>query len=308
VGHGILILNNNGVTPATMFVRGNLVMATQMPGNTDVNGATGVINVNGGILNVAGDIIDGSGASTLNIDGGGLVDLKPDGDTVAGNLSVDTLSIIDGTLTNYSVLAVSTIALPGPVTQLTVYPGQILAPAGVAKTGTLNVTGNLQLRGTAELDVAKNGAILSSDKIVTTGVLDLGGALKVRVIGGALAIGDKFTLISGTSVANSFASLELSSPGAGLAWTNRLAVDGSIQVIASGEPTDLPSLTLSAASGSVTISWPSAYTSFTLRGQTNSISTGVSGNWGTVAGAVNNQVVLPINTANGAVFFELFKP
>ena len=95
--------------------------------------------------------------------------------------------------------------------------------------------------------------------------------------------------------------------GLGLAWTNKTLTDGSIAVIASSEPTTPPTIAINNSQTAITLSWPTAYTSFTLRGQTNPVTIGLRNNWGPVSGVVGNQVTIPINPANGCVFFQLFQ-
>jgi hypothetical protein len=226
----------------------------------------------------------------------------PDGSR--GNIAVDTLNLSNGTLMDYSTLAVSTIAMSDAVTEFVVEQGETLSPAGDT-IGTLNVTGGaLRLQGKLALDVRKVGTTLSSDKIV--GDVTYGGALEVRRLGDALVVGDKFTLFSAPIPANTFSSVALPAPGAGLTFTNKLAIDGTIEVISSGEPAEPPRLAFTQAGTSLTISWPIAYTTFVLRGQTNS--TGVSNNWGPVTGVSGNQVTLSIDPANRFVIFDLINP
>src|SRR5439155_9642029 len=180
VGHGSLKVNNDpGVGPALLTVRSNLVMAVQQPGNTDVNGSTAVININGGTLAVAGDIVDGAGLSTISIDGGGQLDLKPAGDATPGNVSVDVLNLTDGIITNYATLSVSNINLLGPITQFTVYPGQTIAPIAAGVIGTLSVAGYVTLRGGTDMDISKIDNNMTADKLTVSGTLDLGGTLTV---------------------------------------------------------------------------------------------------------------------------------
>ena len=309
VGRGILNVNNDSFfEPASLTVNSNLVMAVQLPGNTDASGSTATINLNGGILAVAGDITDGKGLSTININNGGMLDLMPAGDSTPGNISVDILNLTDGILTNYATLSVSTITLAGSVNQFTVHPGQTIAPIAVGTIGTLNVTGNLILRGTLDMDIRKVGGALSADSLAVTGTTDLGGTLRVRFSGNdSLAEGDKFTLISAQALANSFTTIILPPAGSGLAWANNILIDGSIEVIASGEPRTPPTLTINKSPTSITLSWPAAYTSFVLRGQTNPITVGLSNNWGVVSGVVGNQITISRDPAVGAVFFQLFQ-
>ena len=309
VGHGSLKVNNDpGVGPALLTVRSNLVMAVQQPGNTDVNGSTAVININGGTLAVAGDIVDGAGLSTISVDSGGKLDLKPAGDATPGNVSVDILNITDGIITNFATLSVSNINLLGPITQFTVYPGQTIAPIAAGVIGTLSVAGDVTLRGGTVMEISKIDSTLTADLLAVTGTLDLGGTLTVAFSGNTnLVVGDKFTLFSSPAFANSFTTVNLPPAGSGLAWTNKIQFDGSIEAIANGEPAAPPTIAANYSPTSISLSWPAAYTSFALRGQTNPITVGLSNNWGLVPGVVGNQVTIPRNPANGSVFFQLFQ-
>jgi hypothetical protein len=210
-------------------------------------------------------------------------------------------------LTNYSTLSVSNITLGGSVTQFTVYPGQTIAPVAPGRIGTLNITGDLQLRGTTAIDLRKSGAVLTSDKIEVRGSLDLGGALNGSLSGNTpLAPGDKFTLLKAASIANSFATMNLPSPGPGLAWTNKTAADGSIEVIASAEQ-ERPVITVGSSPAGLTFSWPLSFTNFVLRGQTNPVTVGLSNNWRLVSGVVGNQITIAPDAANGTMFLQLIQ-
>jgi hypothetical protein len=304
VGRGTLNINNDSaILPAKLTINGDLIMAVQLPGNTESTGSTAAINVNGGILEIAGNAIDGGGNTTLTIDTGGVVDLMPAGDSSRGNISVDTLNLGGGTLTHYSTLALSTISMTGAIMEFVVEQGGTLSPAGDT-VGTLDITsGSLRIEGTLALDIRKSGNTFTADKI--TGLVTYGGALEVRRLGDALTVGDKFTLFAAAIAPDTFSSITLPSAGPGLSFTNKLAVDGTIEVISNGEPTDLPRLTIVQAGTSLTISWPVAYSSFVLRDQTNS--TGIANNWGPVSGVTGNQMTLQLNPANKTAFFDLIQ-
>jgi hypothetical protein len=308
VGRGTLNVNNDpGVGPALLTVRSNVLMAVQLPGQLDALGSTAVININGGTLAVAGDIVDGAGLSTINISGGGKLDLKPAGDAVPGNVSVDILNITDGIITNYATLSATNINLLSPATLFTVYPGQAIAPAGVGVVGSLSVAGDVTLRGGTVMEISKINSTLAADRLAVSGTLDLGGTLTVSFSGNTnLVVGDKFTLFTAATLANSFTTVNLpTSPG--LAWTNKTQFDGSIEVTATGEPVVPPTIAVSYSPTTMSLSWPTAYTSFALRGQTNPIAVGLGNNWGPVPGVVGNQVAIPLNPANGSVFFQLIR-
>jgi hypothetical protein len=312
IGNGILTVNNDaGVGPALLTVRSNIVMAVQQPGNTDVIGSTAVITVaDGSTVDVAGDIVGGAGTATISLTNTGKLNMKPAGDTTPGNVSINILNISDeGIITNYGILSVTNINLAGSSSTFTVYPGQAIAPAGVGVAGPLSVNGNLTLRGDTLMDVRKIGATLSADRIDSTAVVDLGGTLKVTFSGDTtLAIGDSFTLFAAVPV-NSSPVIKLPPPGAGLAWNNKIFVDGTIAVVSCGcgEPTTAPTLTFSNSPTTLSLSWPAAYTSFALRGQTNAPGVGIGTNWATVPGVVGNQITIPIDPASGSAFFQLFQ-
>jgi hypothetical protein len=251
VGRGTLNLNNDpGVGPALLKVNNDVTMAVQLAGNTDVVGSTATININGGTLAVAGDIIDGAGLSTISLSSGGTLNLQPSGDATAGNISVDNLVISDGTITNYDTLSVSNVALVGPATQFTVYAGQSIAPSGEGVVGPLTVTGDLQLRGMTRLDINKTGSILSADLLTVSGTADLGGTLNVTLSGDApLTVGDSFVLLNLPTVLNAFTTVNLPALDPGLTWVNNLLIDGSIFVSTVGV---LPSFTTQPSPSTVT--------------------------------------------------------
>jgi hypothetical protein len=314
IGRGILTVNNYpGIGPALMIVRSNIVMAVQQAGSpvADATGSTGDINVNdGSTLAVAGDIVSGGpggGTATINLFNGGILDMKPAGDATPGNVSINILNITDSVITNYGILSVTNINEQGGNTAFTVYPGQSLAPAGVNSIGTLAIgTGtSLTLRGTTLMDIGKNGVTTVNDVIdAPTGNVDLGGILKVSFSGtDTLSIGDKFTLFT-VVPANSSPTVVLPPPGSGLAWNNKIFVDGSIEVVACscGESTTPPTLNVTASATAVTVSWPLTYSSFALRAKTNSITS----NWSLVPGVSGNSITIP-RTAADSMYFQLIQ-
>jgi hypothetical protein len=232
--------------------------------------------------------------------------LLPPGDTSPGAIAVDVLNLNNGLLVNYSTLAVSNINLGSSISQFTVAPGQTLVPVAVGTTGTLSVNGDLNAGGTLDLDIRKDDGVLATDNLQVGGVADLGGTIRVRYSGNSpLAAGDKFTLVTAQFYFDSTPTFVLPNLGPGLTWTNNLLVDGSIEVIASGEPATPPTLTVATSPTSFTLSWPEAYTSYSLRGQTNPLSIGLSTNWARVLGVVGNQITIQRDPANGSVFFQL---
>ena len=65
-------------------------------------------------------------------------------------------------------------------------------------------------------------------------------------------------------------------------------------------------IVFSVSGTNLTLSWPPDYTGWTLQSQTNDASSGISTNWvDVVNSATTNQVIVPLNTTNGSVFFRM---
>lgn len=80
----------------------------------------------------------------------------------------------------------------------------------------------------------------------------------------------------------------------------KLAVTGSA---VNTNPTNIVA---SVVGNQLLLSWPSDHTGWTLQAQTNNLSTGLGGNWVDVPNSAStNQVLTPINPANGSVFYRL---
>jgi hypothetical protein len=155
----------------------------------------------------------------------------------------------------------------------------------------------------------------NSDQLVASQILaNQAGQLLITNVGPTLVPGDRFQLFS-KSVTGGFAGVELpatDASGASYTWQNDIAVNGSIRVLtATGGMTTTPTnLVVSAGSdGSLTLSWPAEYVGWSLEAQTNSGPAGLGTNWVKVPGAnATNQFQMPIDPANGSVFFRMVLP
>jgi hypothetical protein len=67
-------------------------------------------------------------------------------------------------------------------------------------------------------------------------------------------------------------------------------------------PLGQPVLTNGVSGNTITFSWGGPYK---LQAQTNTLSVGVSNNWGDYPGGGSSPVSVTINKANGTVFFRL---
>lgn len=103
-----------------------------------------------------------------------------------------------------------------------------VSPSGNA--GRLALT-DLLLRGTALLNLSKNGSVLTNDFLAVNNSLSLGGALVVSASGDSLSAGDSFKLFSASSITDTFASVTLPPLPSPLVWDFAdLAVNGTIRV------------------------------------------------------------------------------
>jgi alpha-N-arabinofuranosidase len=74
----------------------------------------------------------------------------------------------------------------------------------------------------------------------------------------------------------------------------------------SSAPTQLGFIT---AGNQLQLSWPADHTGWLLQAQTNTLTSGLGTNWVNVPASMQtNQMSVPLNSANGSVFFRLIKP
>jgi autotransporter-associated beta strand protein len=227
-------------------------------------------------------------------------------------LAGGTLSVAgrtDGTLT---LASGQSLVGNGTVTGIVSSPvGSSVIPS--ATNGIITVSSNLTLRGTTILDLNRlaSGMVTNSQIIVkTNATLDCGGSLVLTSSGQPLQAGDTFKLFKAATILNPFTDASITYPtlGAGLSWTNQIAIDGSVAVVGTG-PTTPPTLGVTVSGGSaLSITWPTGYTSYVLQIQSNGPGMGLNNtNWTTV-NTTTNQFNLPIDPASGSVFLRLLKP
>ncbi|NOS68581.1 MAG: hypothetical protein HOP33_01445 [Verrucomicrobia bacterium] len=190
---------------------------------------------------------------------------------------------------------------------VSVQSGGFLEPgAGGLNLGTLTVNGNLTLAGTTAMQLNRANSP-SNDVIVVVNALAFGSTLTVSNTGPALVAGNSFKLFSKPGT-GTFSTVTLPALGAGLAWTNKLATDGSIAVMQTVNLTPT-NIDLEWNSTSLTLNWPADHTGWRLQSQTNNLNTGLGTNWWNVAGAeATNRWSVPVNTINQSVFFRLIFP
>ena len=247
-----------------------------------------------GIYNYSGPTVVNAGTLALkNISLTGTPQI-----TVAGGADLDVSA---GGL---NIGASQTLTGAGTVTGNAVVSGKLAAETNNIPAD-LTITGNLTLSGQTLVALNKTLA-LSNSLVSVSGILTNtgSGSIAVTNFGPALAVGDSFQLFN-QAVANGAAMTISPAPGVGLAWTNRLAVDGSIAVIA-GVATNPTNIVFTVSGSNLILNWPADHTGWTLQAQTNSLATGLGTNWVDVPGStLVNAVTNNVDAGNGSVFYRL---
>jgi len=258
--------------PGTVLVFTN---ANTYRGDTTVASGSLILDPTGGIAG-SSNIIVASGA-TLNTSG------KVGGFTLGADQALKGTGTVLGNVTANG----------------TVVPG--------ASIGTLNFSNNLALQAgsTTAIDVGSDGAC---DQIVCGGTLTYGGTLQVTNLAGTLTTNHTFKLFTAAGYSGAFANVT-PPPGAGLAWnTDTLLVDGTLRIAVTAlNPTNITAVVIGG--NTLQLSWPVDHKGWSLQAQTNSADVGLGTNWFTVPGSsAVNEMTMPIDPANGSVFFRLAYP
>jgi autotransporter-associated beta strand protein len=177
---------------------------------------------------------------------------------------------------------------------------------GSGGIGTLTFFSDLTLNSSAKLVMDINNTNTPNhDTLTVIGTFTPGGTLVVTNIGPALALSNSFQLFS--TATTGFSTVQLPTPPSGTVWTNNLAVDGTIALVAA--PVIAPSptnITFTVSGGNLILNWPSGQ-GWNLQAQTNSRAVGLTTNWVTVPGAVP-PLTNAVDAANGTVFYRLVYP
>ena len=158
---------------------------------------------------------------------------------------------------------------------------------------------------------AATNAQTSSQLTSVNGAITYGGTLSVTNVGPALHVGDTFQLFP--AAVSAFTGIALATTDANgyvYTWNNNVAVNGSISVasVTSAINPNPPVLQTSLSGSTLTLAWPTN-AGWLLQVQTNSLTIGLGTNWVTVPNsAATNQIFVPVNAANGSVFFRLAYP
>ena len=197
--------------------------------------------------------------------------------------------------------------IPGAVS---VSSGGSLVPGAVATSaGTiLTISNHLTLLAGSTNVFKLNASANTNDSVRGLSSVNYGGTLIVTNLAGALAAGTSYELFAATNYAGGFSNLVLPALTASLTWSNRLALDGTISVVAIPPATRPQLAEVFTASNTLQFSWSNTDLTFHLQAQTNSLTAGLGTNWFDYPGGNTSPVGVPINNAGGSVFFRLIAP
>ena len=168
---------------------------------------------------------------------------------------------------------------------LTVVSGGTLSPG--APIGTFTVNNAATLGGTVLMELNEASSPVN-DMLAVSGTITATGALVVTNVGPDLYNHSTFKLFNKAVTGFSPVTLPAMDPSntKTYTWNNNLSVDGSITLVSGGTINPNPTnITFSVAGGTLTLSWPADHTGWLLQAQTNSLSSGLSGNWVDMTGA-----------------------
>jgi hypothetical protein len=114
--------------------------------------------------------------------------------------------------------------------------------------------------------------------------------------------GDTFTLFS-TPISGAFSTVNLPALPANLAWSNKLAVNGTLAVVSTG--VSPVTLTNTLVGSTLTLSWPVGQ-GWLLEWQTNGLNKGLNTNWVTVPGSSSMSTTnIAVDKSMPTVFYRL---
>lgn len=310
---GLIVYGVSTADNFTETLAGNMILLSGVTSTLAVNGSANASET----LNVTAPI-SGGGSLRINGIGGNLGTVLLAGNNsytgpttvAAGTLVVNGVNGNSAVTVNSSSTLAGTGSLGGTVNVLvggTLTPGIPARGALTAAIGSLTA-GNTTIGGTVTTKINRAAAPNSDKLIAPSVVVNAGATLTVSNLGATnFAAGDTFTLFS-TPISGAFSTVNLPAlPSTNLAWTNKLAVNGTIAVVSTSTVNPNPtSITVTAVGNNLTLSWPPDHTGWTLQVQTNTLTTGLSSNWADVPGSTTtNSVTVPVDSSRGAVFYRL---
>jgi autotransporter-associated beta strand protein len=234
LGSAALAIDTRGAgTPQLFAYGGPRVVSNAITWYSNVVGSAWVINganeltLAGGIdMNETNRAIDVSNTAPTILSGIITDDGQNCGWTITGpgSLYLDGANTYTGGTTNTGGLLAGTGSVAGSVV---VASGSALGGGDPSTIGAFTINGNLSLGGNFFIRLNKSLSPSNDSITVTGGLTNTGsGVVTASNAGPALAVGNKFTLLSSPLVNGG----ALTITGGGVNWNNNLAADGSISV------------------------------------------------------------------------------
>jgi autotransporter-associated beta strand protein len=322
-------------------------------GNSGKNAAleSDIVNLNGGKLIIAGTLAAGNGVLPgtywTNATSYSPVATTNIFNWTGGQLTARTITVSNGVvvdvITNaspFSAFVTNSAVMGGSFTSTTLTNNAgILAPGDDGIPGQTTINGNYVQTGGGIVSIDLGGTTRAStfqaspsgnyDYLQVAGAIQLGGSLKVKLVGGYTpAYTDQLNIITtsgaGNFIAGTFTNIISGGGGLGLlpvdgttnayfraiinSSTNTLYLINYTNITSSSKVSYSTNITASVINGGTTlqVSWPATHLGWTLQEQTNSLDIGFSTNWSDVLGtAAVLTTNLPIVPANPAVFYRL---
>lgn len=177
------------------------------------NSFDGAIIISNGTLRITSTYA-ATNNSVIKVLSGATLDVS----SVAGGWHLISGEILAGNGTNKGAITIDAGAT-------------LSAGLGGADTSAFNFNSNLTLNGTTLLTINRTNTP-SATKISGITTLTYGSTLTVLNSGPDLQAGDSFTLFSASAYTGSFSNVLLPALNYGLAWSNRIAIDRTILVVA----------------------------------------------------------------------------
>jgi autotransporter-associated beta strand protein len=295
VGTGRLTLNGGSTASLGLDGDGNLV-TNYVYANTVVY--TGSTTISNGVLAIAAPTLLTTSPSITLAASTAVLDVSQMGYPDGSGLNLIVTGLME-------LMSGQTLAGIG-----TIRGSNVQADAGSTinvglPTGTLTITNNIQLFGTVNMNLNVTNSPNCSQLYAQNIYVDPSASLVVANLGPEA--GATFQLFNHPV---GFSSVTLPVLTGTNAWVNNLTVNGSITLLAPSMVSTAPvKIGVLVGGGNLTLNWPADHTGWRLQVQTNSLSVGLRTNWVDVPGSISvNQAVIPINPANGSVFYQLVYP
>ncbi len=235
-----------------------------------------------------------SGATTIS---GGILQITGNDSAAQGTVTVQT----NGTLAGVGIIGGAVIVNQGG----TLAPGAFTS----TNTSTLTLNSNLTVYGNLYFELNKSLA-QSNDVVSVAGVLTNAGTgtltlTNIGMIG--LAAGDSFQLFNQPLLKGNNLTVSPAIPGNNLAWSNSLAENGVIYVVASESsiPITPTNIISSVTNNTLHLSWPANYIGWQL--QSNQVGLTASSNWYLVPNSTStNSFYITFDPTKTNVFYRMY--